>query len=143
MKKNFLLAVLTVLLLGSVPMLFGSCDKDTNCYVHVTVLDQVTDSLGVTREFPVSGAFVKIDIDSSMVYSQGYTDALGVFKTMFTAPALFNVAVKYFVVDTPAYNPSEFVSYRKGNSNIHLKEGDTVYSTVYLGHDIVHESLHK
>lgn len=143
MKKNFLLTILAVLLCGCAAVFFGSCDKDTNCYVHVTVLDQITDSLGVKREVPVSNAFVKIDIDSSMVYSQGYTNANGVFKTMFTAPALFNVVAKYIVVDTPAYNPSEFVSYRKGNSNIHLKEGDTVYSIVYLGHDIIHESLHK
>lgn len=142
MKKNFFLTIVAVLLFGSAAFFFGSCDKDTNCYVRVSVRDQVTDTLGVTTEVPVSGAYVKIDIDSSMISSEGYTNASGVYETMFRAPALFNVAVKYIVIDTPAYPVTEFVSYRKGNSNIHLKEGDTVFTTVYLGHDVIHESLH-
>ena len=88
MKKKILALVCLFLIGGLSTLYFVSCDKDTNCYVRITVVDEVT-------HLPIQGVFVKIDIDNSYVNAQGYTDAAGNFDTVFSAPALFNVAAEY------------------------------------------------
>lgn len=126
MKKKILALTLTLLIGGMSAILFHACDKDTNCYVHVTVLDEVTKE-------PLSGVFVKIDIDSSYVSREGYTDARGVFvpEEPFTAPAIFYVNATYETgYDDSIYTAAEFFCYRKGSNTIRLVEGDTVYCTV-------------
>lgn len=111
---------------------FSACDKDTNCYVEVTVIDETT-------KLPVSGVFVKIDIDSSYINAQGYTDASGNFSTVFSAPAIFNVSAKYETGYDDTYTPDVFYCYRKGNNTIRLKEGETVKTTVNLEAEIIRE----
>ena len=111
---------------------FGACDKDTNCYVEITVVDEVTKK-------PVKGVFVKIDIDSSYINAQGYTDANGRFDTVFSAPAIFNVSAKYETGYDETYTREMFYCYRKGNNTIRLKEGETVQSTVNLESEIIRE----
>lgn len=140
MQKKHFFFIACALMCGVSAMFFQSCDKDTNCYVKVNVVDIVTDSLSHIDTLPVNGAYVKIDIDSSMVNATGYTDLLGVFDTVFSAPAIFNVAVKLTVLDTPTYDPTKFDVYRRGSSTIRLKEGDTVFSTVILERDTIRES---
>ncbi len=128
---------LLVLALAGMMSLFVACDKDTDCYVSVNVIDivKVTDSISSrTDTLPVPGAFVKIDIDSSMVNSEGFTDATGTFRTVFAAPAIFNVAVKLNVA-LEEYDPARFDIFRSGSGTIRLKEGDTVFSTVILERD--------
>ena len=135
MKKKFLFALACVLLGGWAFLCFNACDKDTNCYVQVNVVDD----MGGTP-LPVANAWVKIDSDSSQVKAEGYTDAAGVYRTMFVAPAIFNVAVKMTVVDED-YPADSYQVYRKGSNTLRLKEGDTVYSTVILEKDTVHLPL--
>lgn len=132
MKKK-ILALTTLLLIGGLSaFFFGGCDKDTNCYVDITVIDEVT-------KLPVSGVFVKIDIDSSYVNAQGITDASGHFKTVFSAPAIFNVYAKYETGYNEIYTSDIYYCYRKGNNTIRLKEGETVRSTVNLEAEIIRE----
>jgi len=131
MKKKILALVCLFLIGGLSTLYFVSCDKDTNCYVRITVVDEVT-------HLPIQGVFVKIDIDNSYVNAQGYTDAAGNFDTVFSAPALFNVAAEYETGYDSVYTRELFYCYRKGNNTIRLKEGDTVYSTINLETEVQH-----
>ena len=131
MKKKILALVCLFLIGGLSTLYFVSCDKDTNCYVRITVVDEVT-------HLPIQGVFVKIDIDNSYVNAQGYTDAAGNFDTVFSAPALFNVFFFNDTATTEIYTRELFYCYRKGNNTIRLKEGDTVYSTINLETEVQH-----
>ena len=132
MKKKILALACLILIGGFSVFFFGACDKDTNCYVEITVVDEVT-------KMPVSNVFVKIDIDSSYINAQGYTNAAGQFTTTFSAPAIFNVAAKYETGYDDIYTPDQFYCYRKGNNTIRLKEGEVVRSTVNLESTIIRE----
>lgn len=132
MKKKILALTCLLLIGGLSAFFFGACDKDTNCYVEVTVIDEIT-------KLPVKGANVKIDIDNSYVNAEGITDAAGQFKTQFSAPAIFNVAVTYETGYDETYTPDIFYCYRKGNNTIRLKEGETVYCTVNLEAAVIAE----
>ena len=132
MKKKILALACLILIGGLSAFFFGACDKDTNCYVEVTVIDEIT-------KLPVKGANVKIDIDNSYVSAEGITDAAGKFKTQFSAPAIFNVAVTYETGYDDTYTPDVFYCYRKGNNTIRLKEGEIVYCTVTLEAEVIAE----
>lgn len=132
MKKKILSLTLLILMGGLSAFFFGACDKDTNCYVEITVIDEITN-------LPVKGANVKIDIDNSYVNAEGVTNAAGRFDAVFSAPAIFNVAVKYETGYDDTYTPDVFYCYRKGNNTIRLKEGETVKSTVILEEAIIAE----
>ncbi len=132
MKKKILAIIGLFLISGLSTVFFTACDDDTNCYVKVNVIDEATKK-------PVSNVFIKIDIDSSYVSSQGLTDAQGQFFTQFTAPAIYNVAAKYETGYDSLYTVDQFYCYRKGNNTIRLKEGDTVETTVILESEIVRE----
>ncbi|MCQ2277905.1 MAG: hypothetical protein MJZ62_01270 [Bacteroidales bacterium] len=133
MNKKLLAFACAILIGGLSAILFTACDKDTNCYVQVKVVDETTKA-------PLKGAFVKIDIDSSFVSSEGHTDALGIFNTTFSAPAIFNVNVVYEDGYDDTYTRDQFYCYRKGSNTIRLKEGDTVYTTVNVEKTIYHET---
>lgn len=134
MKKK-ILSLVGLFLIGAVSIIsFIACDKDTNCYVSITVIDEDTKQ-------PVSDVFIKIDIDSSYVSAKGNTDAKGKFFATFTAPAIFNVSATYenAAMYDSIYTSELFYCYRKGNNTIRLKEGDTVSSTVVLESNIIRE----
>ena len=132
MKKITLLSVL--LLMGCLSILtLSRCDKDTNCYVNVSVIDETTKR-------PVSGVFIKIDIDSSFINASGRTDATGTFRATFAAPAIFNVAATYETGYDDEYPIEDFRCYRKGNNTVRLLEGDTVFTTINLEPDIIREA---
>lgn len=123
MKKKIFAIACLILTIALSTILFDSCDKDTNCYVEVTVVDETTLA-------PISGAFVKIDIDSSYINAQGITNAAGRFDAVFAAPAIFNVNVTYEDGYDETHTPAEYYCYRTGSNTIKLKEGDTVAVTV-------------
>ncbi|MCF0212333.1 MAG: hypothetical protein HUK17_05510 [Bacteroidales bacterium] len=129
MKKKILALALTILIGGMSAVLFNACDKDTNCYVQVTVLDQASNK-------PVKDVFVKIDIDSSYVKAEGKTDMFGIFNATFAAPAIFNVSATLETGYDSIYTPDIYYCYRTGSNTIRLKEGDTVFSTVILENTI-------
>ena len=135
-KKIFALA--SLLLIGGLSIFFfAACDKDTDCYVEITVVDEATK-----RPLPL--IFVKIDSNeseygdttlSSAVNAKGYTDAKGVFRATFSAPAIFNVYAVWETGQTEQYPDSVFYNYRDGKNTIRLREGETVKSTVILMSD--------
>ena len=136
MKKKIFALVCLALIGGLSIFSISACDKDTNCYVQITVVDEVTHA-------PIKGVFVKIDIDDSYINAQGYTNAMGRFDTVFSAEAIFNVAAIYETGYDSIYKRENFFCYRKGNNTIRLKEGDTVYSTVNLESEIHREYRNK
>lgn len=126
MKKKILVFACLLLIGGLSTFFFSGCDKDTNCYVEVTVLDENTMK-------PIKGVFVKIDANGgSPVYAEGYTNQLGRFDTVFSAPAIFNVYAEYETGYDSLYTPDAFYCYRTGNNTVRLKEGETVTTTVVL-----------
>lgn len=132
MKKKFFIIACLAVISGLSAFFFHACDKDTNCYVEITVVDEATKK-------PVKNVFVKIDIDSSYVSAQGFTNAEGRFDTVFKAPAIFNVSAMYETGYDSIYKRDEFYCYRKGSNTIRLKEGETVQSTVNLESTIIRE----
>jgi len=126
MKKKILAVACAFLISGLAIFNFISCDKDTHCYLQVTV----KNSDGLT----VSGANVKIDIDSSYVSREGVTNASGRFDTEFPAPAIFNINATYESAEfyTEIYPPDNWFCYQKGSNTVRLKEGEIVEATVTL-----------
>lgn len=116
MKKKLLLipALLFISLLSST--LFSACDKDTNCYLDVLVLDEATRN-------PISGATVRINQEHGDVQGEGVTGADGIFSTHFSSPAILNVTAELQL---------ETGGKRRGQTTIRIKDGETVTATVTL-----------
>lgn len=128
-KKTWLSALFAVTCAISI-FFFASCDKDTRCYVKISVIDEETKA-------PISGAIVKIDIESSAIAAEGTSDHNGEFYASFAAPAIFEVKVTYEDgYDEELYRPDFFYCYREGTNTIRLVEGDTVKSTVIVSSEV-------
>lgn len=143
MKKKCLF-ILSLVLLSGLTTLFSGCDKDTNSYVDVYVVDEATKR-------PLQHAYVKIDIENSYVNDEGYTQGDGHYLTQFRDPAIFNVYVEYEDYDCygihydengePSfdYAPSIYKCYRTGSNTVRLKEGETVEVTVNVSAEVFRE----
>ncbi|MCQ2273402.1 MAG: hypothetical protein MJZ86_01265 [Bacteroidales bacterium] len=132
MKKKSLFLIGALLLSALSTMFFTSCDKDTWCYIDVTVLDPKNDNA------PAGGAWVKIQYVkenesdpnnpvTGTIADTGQCDSHGIYKTKFAAPAIFTIAARIDEPDTLNFNKPY---YREGEKSIRLKEGETVYATV-------------
>lgn len=131
MKKKSFLLIGALLISALSSMLFTSCDKDTWCYIDVTVLDSKNENA------PAGGAWVKIqyvkqnEADplnpvTGTIADTGQCDNAGVYRTKFAAPAIFTIQAR---IDEPdELNGKSY--YREGEKSIRLKEGETVTATV-------------
>lgn len=128
MKKKNALSVFALLISVLTCITFVSCDKDTMCYVNVTVIDEIDNS-------PVEGAYLKIDNNGSSIFAEGTTNANGVFKTEFAAPAIFNVNVKKDVnFDSIT---GRYRGYRAGDATFKLKTAETKEVTVKMKKEVI------
>jgi len=131
MKKKVLpfIGILFISLLSTVA--FSSCDKDTWCYLDVTVLDSRNNNA------PAPGAWVKIQYVKTneadpqnnitgTISDTGQCDANGVYSTKFAAPAIFTVLAR---IDEPDTLNNKFY-YREGERSIRLKPSEVVTTTV-------------
>lgn len=104
--------------------LFTSCDSDTDCYLDVQVVDEVTKA-------PVSGATVEVyqnNCDpSDYNYRKGVTNGNGTFSTVFEAPGIFSIKATLNV---------ENGGYRMGTGTVRTIEGETKTTQVVLTTDI-------
>ena len=124
MKKKFNISAL-ILFFSLLPTaIFISCDKDTNCYLDVLVLEE-------GERTPVSGAKIIIDQESGSVYAEGVTEGNGKFSTYFTAPAILNVTAEMLV-------DAENNGYRRGSTTVRTVEGETRTATVTLPKQILY-----
>ena len=120
MKKKILFA--SVMLFFSIlPLtLFASCDKDTNSYLEVLVLDDAT-------KIPIPAA--NVDITQSgggTIQAHGITGSDGIFKASFKAPAI--VKVKASLPRPDAQGGGE----RRGETQVRLLEGETLTAKIAL-----------
>lgn len=127
MKKNALLLVGILFISALSALCFSACDKDTYCYLDVSVTDVLTKQ-------PVADALVLIDMNGSSISDTGRTDNSGMYSTKFAAPAIFNVVVQKDTLDP--LNPGKRY-YRQGTKSIRLKEGETVTANVILEEEIL------
>ena len=135
MKKKILALACLILMGGLSICFFNSCDKDTTCYVKLTVIDEDT-------KLPLSGVLVRIlDIDTSYGQSQGYSDASGIFETQFKAPAILNVEAIYETGYNETFTPDRYFCHRDGTNTIRLKEGETVEATIVVESKIKQDLL--
>lgn len=118
-KKNCVLAVLLFISLLPVAF-FASCDKDTNSYVDVLVLNQ-------TGRTPVSGVTVELyqnSCDTSdYKYAIGITNTEGIFSTHYDSPGILKIKATLVTPDGT----------RHGEGDVRLVEGETKTVQVTLG----------
>lgn len=131
MKKKSL-SLIGILLISALSSLaFSSCDKDTWCYLDVTVVDAKNNNA------PAGGAWVKVqyvkknDADPmnsivGTISDTGQCNANGVYQTKFAAPAIFTITAR---IDEPDTLNHKFY-YREGEKSIRMKEGEVVTATV-------------
>jgi len=131
MKKKILplFGLLFISVLSTVAL--TSCDKDTWCYLEVTVLDSKNGNN------PAPGAWVKTqyvknnesDPQNNVVGTiadTGQCDQSGVYRTKFAAPAIFTIMAR---INEPDTLNNKFY-YRQGERTVRLKEGEVITSTV-------------
>ena len=119
-KKNLLLSVL--LFFSILPIsLFTSCDKDTNCYLDVTVIDETTKQ-------PISMATVEVLQDNGTVHAMGITDGSGSYSTHFVAPAI----VKIKAVLQLYNEQGQKIGQRRGETSVRLIEGETISAKITM-----------
>lgn len=103
--------------------LFTSCDKDTNCYLKVFVIDDDT-------KMPISGAFVIISQRNGGTVSnqedqdkgKNITGPDGTYTAKFSAPAIVTVNVALHVTGGE----------RRGETQVRLLEGETLTAKINL-----------
>lgn len=118
-KKNLLLPALLFISLLSC-LTFSSCDKDTNCYLDVTVVDETTRA-------PIAGAKITISQNGGSLHDEGITDVNGLYSTHFSAPAVVNIDA---VLDMG--NDGE----RRGSNAVRLIEGEVKTVTIPMPAEI-------
>lgn len=124
MKKKTNISAL-ILFFSLLPMaFFASCDKDTNCYLDVLVLEE-------GQRTPVSGAKIVINQESGSVYAEGVTEGNGKFSTHFSAPAILNVSAELLVDEVNN-------GYRRGSTTVRIVEGESTTATVTLPQQILY-----
>lgn len=117
-KIAFLSVILFISMLSA--SLFTACDKDTNCYLDVAVIDEATRA-------PISGAKIVISQNGGSVYDEGVTGEDGIYSTHFSAPA-----VLYINATLDMGNDGE----RRGNGAVRLIEGEVKTVTIAMPADI-------
>ncbi|MCQ2295329.1 MAG: hypothetical protein MJZ67_06710 [Bacteroidales bacterium] len=131
MKKKSLFLIGTLLFSVLSSFLFTSCDKDTWCYLDVTVLDSQNNNA------PAGGAWVKVQYVKAneadpnnpitgTIFDIGQCGADGVYRTKFAAPAIMTIEARIDEPDELNGRPW----YRAGEQSIRLKSGETVTATV-------------
>lgn len=133
-KKNLFLYVM--LFFSILPItLFAGCDKDTNCYLDVKVVDEtVIDPISgaVISGVPIPGAVVEIYQDGGNVHATGITNGSGVYSTYFDAPAIVKVRVKLQLYNAAGQAAGE----RRGETAVRLVQGETLTAKVILGSQV-------
>ena len=99
---------------------FSSCDKDTNCYLDVYVIDEATTE-------PISGAAIAISQpNGGTVTDNGVTGPDGHYKTHFKSPAIIQIKATYQVP------PAQGGGQRRGDVSVRLLEGETKIAKISL-----------
>lgn len=116
-KKNLLISAM--LFFSILPLaFFTSCDKDTNSYLEVLVIDDATKA-------PIPSAIVNItQAGGGTIRVHGVTDNSGIFKATFNAPAIVKVKAS---LPRPA---DQGGGERRGETQVRLLEGETLTAKI-------------
>ncbi len=136
MKKKVLPFIGLLLISVLSATVLSSCDKDTWCYLEVTVLDSKKDNM------PAPGAWIRVryiknnpDNPDNPVFGTIDTitqcDASGVARTKLAAPAIFTILAR---IDEPDTVNHKFY-YRQGERSVRLKPGEVVATSVKVTGD--------
>ncbi len=134
MKKKCLPFIGILLISALSAIAFSACDKDTWCYLDVTVIDSKYNNA------PAAGAWVKTqyvkknDADPmnnivGTISDTGQCNENGIYRTRFAAPAIFTIIARVDDPDTINVNKHY---YREGEKSVRLKEGEVVTATVKI-----------
>ncbi len=118
-KKVSLLSVILFISMLSCTI-FTACDKDTNCYLDVLVVDE-------TSRAPIPNAKITISQNGGSVHDEGVTNAEGIYQTHFSAPAVVNINA---VLDM------ENAGERRGSNAVRLVEGEVKTVTIPMPAEI-------
>lgn len=120
MKKKIIFTS-AMLFFSILPMLlFTSCDKDTNSYLEVLVLDDATKN-------PIPAA--NVDITQSgggTIQVHGITGNDGIFKASFKSPAIIKVKASLPIPIEQGGGE------RRGETQVRLLEGETLTAKISL-----------
>ena len=127
MKKKTLHSALLLFISLLPALLFSSCDKDTNCYLKVTVLNE--------RRAPIANATVTIRQTTGDALNEraGVTNGEGVFTTYFTAPAILTIEAAQDV-----YQEGVKVGEYQGKGTARVSPGEEVESIVVLSSEVTY-----
>ena len=120
-KKSILFPALLFISLLTAPI-FSSCDKDTNCYLDVMVVEEGS-------RLPVSGAKIDISQEQGSIHQEGVTAADGKFSTSFPAPAILTVRAT-LITDV------ENNGYRSGETTVRTSDGERITAMVTLASEV-------
>ena len=120
-KKSILFPALLFISLLT-PVFFSSCDKDTNCYLDVYVVEEGSRKA-------VSGAKIEITQEQGAIHDEGVTDAEGKYSTRFPAPAILTI-------NATLVEDVENNGHRDGSTTVRTTDGETVSATVTLASEI-------
>ncbi len=112
-KRHFILCATLLFSMLSVA-LFSGCDRDTNCYLDVKVVDSNTKK-------PIPLAVVEVYQDGGTVHALGTTGSDGVYSTFFVAPAIVSIRAKLDVFNENGVRVGE----RRANGAMRLVAGET------------------
>ena len=122
-KKRILFPALLFISLLTAAV-FSACDKDTNCYLDVLVVEEGTRT-------PVSNVNITITQEQGSITVKGITGADGKFSTHFPAPAILTVNASLLV--DPENN-----GHRDGSTTVRTADGETVTAIVNLAKEILY-----
>ncbi len=122
-KKRILFPALLFISLLTAAV-FSACDKDTNCYLDVLVVEEGTRT-------PVSNVNITITQEQGSINVEGITGADGKFSTHFPAPAILTVNASLLV--DPENN-----GHRDGSTTVRTADGETVTAIVTLAKEILY-----
>lgn len=120
-KKRILLPALLFISLLTAAV-FSACDKDTNCYLDVMVVEEGART-------PVSGAKIVITQEGGSIYEEGITEANGRYSTRFPWPAILTVNA---TLVTDSVNNG----HRDGSTTVRTADGETVTAIVTLAKEV-------
>ena len=103
-------------------LFFTSCDRDTNSYLDVLVLDELTKA-------PMPGVIVETyqnnRDESDYNFRRGTTGSDGIFSTYYGAPGIMSIYVYYNL-------PAETGGQRRGSGTVRVLEGETKTAQIIL-----------
>lgn len=126
-KRHFILCATLLISMLSVA-LFSACDRDTNCYLDVKIIDSNTKN-------PIPLAHVEIYQDGGTVHAYGITGNDGVYSTFFVAPAIVSIRAKLDVFNENGVRVGE----RRAQGSARLTEGEVKTATLSMTEQIFFE----